>query len=119
MVTKGDIVLVKFPFSDLSQAKARPAVILWVNPTGNEVTLCAITSQNIDRPSPEDILILTSDPEFLLTGLRAPSKIRTTRIATLTKQSVVKRFGKLGPKQTQLLNQKITEMLQLSQPSRS
>ena len=113
MVSKGDIVLVKFPFSDLNQSKPRPAVILWVNPTGNDVTLCAITSQNVDRPSPEDIPILTTDPEFALTGLRTPSKIRTTRIATLTKQAVVRRFGRLGPQQIQQLNQKITEMLQL------
>jgi mRNA interferase MazF len=45
MVNKGDIVLVKFPFSqDISKAKARPAVILWVNSMGDDVTLCAITS---------------------------------------------------------------------------
>jgi len=113
MVSKGDIVLVKFPFSNLSDAKARPAVVLWVNPTGNDVTLCAITSQNIKQLSPEDIPILVTDPEFSLTGLRVPSKIRTTRITTLTKQLVVRRFGNLGLQQTQQLNAKITEMLQL------
>jgi mRNA interferase MazF len=113
MVSKGDIVLVKFPFSDLSDAKLRPAVILWVNPTGNDVTLCAITSQNVNQPSPEDIPILPTDPEFPLTGLQVPSKIRTTRIATLTKQLVVRQFGKLGSEQIQRLNAKITEMLQL------
>lgn len=69
MVGKGDIVLVKFPFSDLSQAKLRPAVVLWVNPTGDDVTLCAITSQNIDQLSPEDIPLLFPDPEFSTTGL--------------------------------------------------
>jgi mRNA interferase MazF len=113
MVSKGDIVLVQFPFSDLSQTKLRPAVILWVNPTGNDVTLCAITSQNINQLSPEDIPLLPSDPEFSNTGLRVPSKIRTTRMATLTKQLVVKKLGNLGIQQTQRLNEKITEMLRL------
>jgi mRNA interferase MazF len=113
MVGKGDIVLVKFPFSDLSDAKPRPAVILWVNPTGIDVTLCAITSQNVDQLSLEDIPIFPTDPEFLLTGLRVPSKIRTTRIATLTKQLVIRRFGKLGTQQIQQLNQKLTEILEL------
>jgi mRNA interferase MazF len=113
MVGKGDIVLVKFPFSDLSQVKVRPAVILWVNPSGNDVTFCAISSQKIDQLSPEDIPILPTDPEYPLTGLRVPSKIRTTRLATLTKQFVVKRCGRLGPQQIQQLNQKISEMLQL------
>jgi mRNA interferase MazF len=113
MVSKGDIVLIKFPFSDLSDAKPRPAVILWVNPTGNDVTLCSITSQNVDQLSPEDLPILLTDPEFSLTGLRVPSKIRTTRIATLTKQLVIRRFGKLGSQQMQQLNQKLAKMLDL------
>jgi mRNA interferase MazF len=106
-------VLIKFPFSDLSDAKPRPAVILWINPTGNDITLCAITSQNIDQLSPEDIPILPTDPEFSLTGLRVPSKIRNTRIATLTKQLVIRRFGKLGSQQMQQLNQKLAKMLDL------
>lgn len=114
MVGKGDVVLVQFPFSDLSQAKLRPAVILWVNLAGDDITLCAITSQNVDQLSPEDIPLLPADPEFSGTGLRVPSKIRTTRIATLTRQLVVRKFGSLGTNQMQSLNEKPIEMLQLT-----
>jgi len=114
VVTKGDIVLVKFPFSDLSQTKPRPAVILWVNPAGDDITLCAITSQNIDQLSVEDIPLLPTDPEFSSTGLRVPSKIKTTRIATLTKQLVIRKFGGLGTEQIHTLNEKLIEMLQLT-----
>jgi mRNA interferase MazF len=114
MVDKGDIVLVKFPFTDLSQAKPRPAVILWVNPTGDDITLCAITSQNVDQLSLEDIPLLPTDPEFSGTGLRVPSKIRTTRIATLTKQLAIRKFGNLGTQQMRVLNEKLIEMLRLA-----
>jgi mRNA interferase MazF len=114
MVSKGDIVLVQFPFSDLSQTKLRPAVILWINPVGNDVTLCAVTSQKVDQLSPEDIPLLPTDPEFSNTVLRVSSKVRTTRMATLTKQLVIRRFGSLGTQQIQLLNEKLTEMLQLA-----
>jgi mRNA interferase MazF len=114
MVSKGDVVLVNFPFSnDTRQTKPRPAVILWVSKTGDDVIFCAITSQNMDQLFPEDIPLLPKDPEFATTGLRVPSKIRTTRIATLTKKDVIRRFGKLGKNQIKILNEKIIEMLQL------
>jgi hypothetical protein len=50
----------------------------------------------MDQLFPEDIPLLPEDPEFATTGLRVPLKIRTTRIATLTKKDVIRRFGKLG-----------------------
>ena len=48
---KGDIFVVPFPFSDLTQAKRRPALIL-AELTGDDFILSQITSQNIkDRYS--------------------------------------------------------------------
>jgi mRNA interferase MazF len=41
---KGDVVVLNFPFSDLSQTKRRPALVL-ATLQGNEVILCQITSQ--------------------------------------------------------------------------
>ncbi|MDJ0593365.1 MAG: hypothetical protein QNJ72_25830 [Pleurocapsa sp. MO_226.B13] len=36
---KGDVVIVPFPFSDLSQAKRRPALVV-ANLTGDDLILC-------------------------------------------------------------------------------
>jgi mRNA interferase MazF len=41
---KGDVVVVPFPFSDLTQAKRRPALVLSVL-EGDDLILCQITSQ--------------------------------------------------------------------------
>jgi mRNA interferase MazF len=43
---KGDVVVVFFPFSDLSNAKKRPALVL-ADLSGEEVILCQITSKAI------------------------------------------------------------------------
>lgn len=43
---KGDVVVIPFPFSDLTQAKRRPALIL-ATLTGDDLILCQITSQNM------------------------------------------------------------------------
>jgi mRNA interferase MazF len=41
---KGDIVVIPFPFSDLSGSKKRPALVL-ANLQGDDIILCQITSR--------------------------------------------------------------------------
>jgi PemK-like, MazF-like toxin of type II toxin-antitoxin system len=43
---KGDIVIVPFPFSDLTQTKRRPALVI-ATLQGNDLILCQITSQSV------------------------------------------------------------------------
>lgn len=112
-ITKGDIVLVNFPFTDLSQTKLRPAIILSNNSAIDEITLCFISSQNVNRLNPEEFALHLSDSEFQQTGLRVPSKVRVTRIATLSKQLIVRRIGQLGINYTQQLNQTLVQAFQL------
>ena len=40
---KGDVVVVPFPFSDLTQTKRRPALVI-ANLSGDDLILCQITS---------------------------------------------------------------------------
>ena len=47
-ICKGDVVVVPFPFSDLTQAKRRPALVLSVL-EGDDLILCQITSQTIKK----------------------------------------------------------------------
>ena len=43
---KGDVVVVPFPFSDLTDAKRRPALVI-AELSGDDLILCQITSQNV------------------------------------------------------------------------
>jgi mRNA interferase MazF len=44
-LSKGDIVIIDFPFADQAVFKRRPALVIMV-PTGDNVVLVKITSQN-------------------------------------------------------------------------
>ncbi|PAX60504.1 type II toxin-antitoxin system PemK/MazF family toxin [Brunnivagina elsteri] len=113
-LSKGDIVLTQFPFTDLSQTKLRPAVILWVDLAKDEITLCFISSQNVNNLTSEEFAIIDSDADFATTGLRISSKVRVTRLATLNRLLVVRRLGQLTTKHIQKLNEIMIQAFQLS-----
>lgn len=94
---RGDIVLAHFPFTDLSETKLRPAVILWASATQTDFLIAFISSQNVADISDNEVALLSSHAEFALTGLRVPSKIRTERLVTLSRSLITRRLGKLGP----------------------
>lgn len=101
---KGDVVLVPFPFTDLSTTKLRPAIILWVDKAGEDITVCFISSQNVTQLTPEEFVIASTDVEFPDTGLKITSKVRVSRIVTIERNLIVRRIGKLGTNLVALLN---------------
>lgn len=87
---KGDVVVVPFPFSDLTQAKRRPALVV-VNLEGDDIILCQITSQiNKDKYS-----ITIDDYHFKQGSLRQISNIRPNRIFTADSSIILYKLGVL------------------------
>ena len=103
---KGDIVLIPFPFSDLSGSKLRPAVVLFT--TDKDVTINFITSQ-LYLLSEYDIQVLPSASN----GLKRTSLIRVGKFATVDKDLVVGRLGSIENKYEILLNKSLMQILQL------
>lgn len=89
-------------------------MVLWLSTTGNDITLCEITSQNVSSLNPEEFVLDASDAEFPSTGLRVSSKVIVTRIATLNRQLVVRKLGKLETQQMQVLNATMIQAFKLS-----
>ncbi|MGH9609616.1 MAG: type II toxin-antitoxin system PemK/MazF family toxin [Bryobacteraceae bacterium] len=90
-LVRGDVVVLNFPFSDLSQAKRRPALILAAL-RGDDVILCQITSQ-----ARSDAYSVTLDSaDFTAGGLNQSSRIRPNRLFTADAAIIAYRAGKIS-----------------------
>ena len=85
---KGDVVVVPFPFSDLSETKRRPALVLADFP-GEDILLCQITSK---YSTPAYAVELNADG-FASGSLPCSSFIRTNRIFTGDKNMIIRKTG--------------------------
>ena len=106
-MAKGDIVLITFPFTDLTGSKLRPAVILV--DTVLDLTVCFITTQ-LQWQETTDVLLMPSSSN----GLRKQSLIRTSKIATLDKTLAKGLLGRLTSNELSDLNDKLKSLLHLT-----
>ena len=107
---KGKIVVITFPFTDLTSTKLRPALVL--NETEKDVIVVFISSRT-GKATPNDILINKKHSEFEKTGLKVESFIKTDKIATLSKRLIAGEMGEVGPKLKKEINDKIGKTLKL------
>lgn len=96
MYKKWEIILIVFPFTDLSGEKVRPALILSSEPKDDDVIVALISSQLIYRDK-TDILIEKHSPEFKKTGLKVDSIIRLRKMAAINKKIILGQLGSAGP----------------------
>ena len=88
--SKGDILIVPFPFSNLYSVKKRPVVVL--SEVGEDIIVCAITS-NL-RENKYSVLI---DNSCLSEGkLPTKSLIKIGKLFTINKKIVIKKVGILN-----------------------
>ncbi|MBA3946050.1 MAG: type II toxin-antitoxin system PemK/MazF family toxin [Herpetosiphonaceae bacterium] len=103
---KGGVVVAPFPFSDLSAAKKRPALVV-ATLTGNEVILCQITSQGMK----DSYGIQLMNNDFTSGSLRQPSNIRPNRIFTADSAIILYRAGTVSSTKLREVTAKITQIL--------
>ena len=84
------VVLVRFPFSDLSQTKLRPALVLADAGRGDWI-LCQITSNPYGDPR----ALSLADADFQSGALRSPSYARPGKLFTASEDLFVRQVGRL------------------------
>lgn len=103
---KGDVVVTPFPFSDLSDAKKRPALVV-ASLTGDDVILCQIASKSVT----DSYTIPISGADFTTGGLRLDNNIRPNPIFTGDSNIFLYRAGVLAPNKIQQVIAKIVEII--------
>ena len=112
---RGKVVLVPFPFDDLSGSKVRPAACL-TEPVGphRHVVLAFVTSQVEPAPLPFDLVLDPRDPDFARTGLRYPSTLRLHRLMTASTSLIQRELGRLSPAHMAAVESRLRQLLGLS-----
>jgi len=104
----GDIVVLPFPFSDLSYSKKRPALVL-TNLNGDDVILCQITSNlRADKYS-----ITLSNHDFKNGSLPHLSSIKPHRIFTADTSIILYKKGTLKHSKYFLVQEKLRQIFSL------
>ncbi|WP_048144647.1 type II toxin-antitoxin system PemK/MazF family toxin [Methanothrix harundinacea] len=87
---KGDVVVVPFPFSNLAEAKRRPALLV-AELEGDDRILCQITSRHFkDRYA-----VGINDADFEEGSLKKDSNVRPNRLFTADSRIILYRAGHL------------------------
>ncbi len=88
MFAFGSIVLTRFPFTDLSGDKRRPALVVSRdNDRRTDLVVCFITS--VPRTGPDMVSLAAGAG----TGLKVPSVVRFDKIATLDRVVIAGQLG--------------------------
>jgi len=103
---KGDVVVLPFPFSDLSASKKRPALVIASLEMHNDVILCMITSQTRDADA---IPLQLSD--FAEGSLPHESFIRPNRLFTADGDIILRVAGRISQEKMSLVIEKLIEII--------
>ena len=103
---KGDIVVIPFPFTDLSATKKRPALIV-AKLQGDDLIVCQITGQ-----IKKDAYIMELNDSDIMGGtLDGASYIRTSKIFTADKTIINYKIGKLNSNKIKEVEDKIIKII--------
>lgn len=116
---RGRLVLVPFPFTDLSHHKVRPAVVVSSEKLKGPDVVVAFISSVVDerRLLACDYVVRRGTPLFASTGLRVDSVFRMGKLATVDRGIILGEIGHVPAELQSLLDRKLRIALALNQVS--
>jgi len=94
---QGDILLMPFPYSDLTAVKKRPVLVVsdgQYNSIGDDIIICGITSN--PKLAPYSVTFENSD--LVSGGVPSSSRVKADKIFALEKSGIIKKLAKLSDK---------------------
>lgn len=112
MKQAGQVVLFRFPQTDLEEEKLRPALLLGRLPGEyGDWLLCMISSQLRQCIAGFDEVIQEGDPDFVESGLKVASVIRIGRLAVVEGEVVVGAIGQIATERLRGIRSRLAEWL--------
>ena len=105
-LVRGDVIVLEFPFSDLTSYKRRPSLIIKV-PEGEDVIICQITAESQKK----DVEIPIRNNEFSKGRLKRDSYVRIDKITTIKQTRIKYKIGSLKSEKVKEIIDKIISFL--------
>ncbi len=108
----GQIILFRFPQTDLDIGKLRPAVLLSKVPGPYEDWLICMISSQVRRYTTDfDELVEEDDSDFVTSGLKAPSVVRIGRLAVVDNSVLLGAIGTLSSERLARIKARLAKWL--------
>ncbi len=105
----GDVVLVEVPFTDLSQSKKRPALVLL---SRGQDHLVAFFTSRVEQAGSDDVVVAASAEN----GLAVDSAALVTKLFTLHESLIARALGHLGKSDHRAVVERLVNLLDSTVP---
>lgn len=110
MKRAGQIVLFRFPRTDMDAGKLRPALLLGRVPEPYEDWLvCMVSSQLRQYTDGFDEIVEVQDADFAMSGLKVPSVIRVGRLAVVAGDVLIGAMGEISAERLRRIKERLAQ----------
>lgn len=110
---RGSVVLAIYPFTDLSSAKRRPALVVSATGRPGRDCILAFITSHAGWTEATDLMLDPTDGDFAATGLRIASVARCGKLMTLDRTLLTGRLGQLSERLMAEVDTRLKEALEL------